>query len=511
MKRRIYSCFFTVALLVMVLSPIGAVAANRVAADANPVAGIMVGPYSIDWLPKVNVEGIQLTVAGPGNFYWTRAFPKGARPCFAIADIQGQCLDGQYNYELKVLPQFKPQARLQNDSFPKLVSVPALTQAGVFRIRGGSFLSMSLSEKPGPSFATYNEDLYVIGSLCVGTDCSDPETWEYDVLRLKENNLRLHFDDTSSTSAFPANDWRILINDTADGGANYFAVEDTTAATKVFTIEAGAPANSLYIEDYGRIGLKTSVPAVELHIVDGDSPAVRLEQDTSSGWTAHVWDIVGNESNFFIRDVTDASKLPFRIQPGTPSSTLTLKSDGKVGIGTWTPAYKVQVETTGENSSVVVKRTDGVTNYINATDAYGNFGTVNNFPTRIMVNGTWRARFNVDNSLSMVNNASCTAGGVWTNASSIALKENLTPLSAQKAASALRELKPMEFNYKVDKSDKYVGFIAEEVPELVASKDRRGLSPMDIVAVLTKVVQEQQKTIVELNRRLENLEKKGRE
>ena len=37
-----------------------------------------------------------------------------------------------------------------------------------------------------------------------------------------------------------------------------------------------------------------------------------------------------------------------------------------------------------------------------------------------------------------------------------------------------------------------MGFIAEDVPDLVATKDRKGLSPMDIVAVLTKVLQEQQ-------------------
>ena len=43
-------------------------------------------------------------------------------------------------------------------------------------------------------------------------------------------------------------------------------------------------------------------------------------------------------------------------------------------------------------------------------------------------------------------------------------------------------------------TEKHVGFIAEDVPELVTTKDRKGLSPVDIVAVLTKVVQEQQKT-----------------
>ena len=229
--------------------------------------------------------------------------------------------------------------------------------------------------------------------------------------------------------------------------------------------------------------------------MQGDTPSIRLDQDTSSGWTAQVWDIAGNESNFFIRDTTGGSKLPFRIQPGTPTNTITLKSDGKVGIGTWSPAYKVDVETTGENAAMVVNRTDGATNFINATTDYGQFGTVNNFAVRILVNATWKTRFNTDNSLTMASGATCTAGGVWTNASSLALKENITPLSAEKAASALQELKPVNYNYKADKAEKYVGFIAEEVPELVASKDRKGLTPMDIVAVLTKVVQEQQKTI----------------
>ncbi len=47
----------------------------------------------------------------------------------------------------------------------------------------------------------------------------------------------------------------------------------------------------------------------------------------------------------------------------------------------------------------------------------------------------------------------------------------------------------------MDKDDEYVGFIAEDVPDLVATKDRKGLAPMDLTAVLTKVVQEQQKML----------------
>jgi len=61
------------------------------------------------------------------------------------------------------------------------------------------------------------------------------------------------------------------------------------------------------------------------------------------------------------------------------------------------------------------------------------------------------------------------------------------------------------FNYKVDKEDEYVGFIAEDVPELVATKDRKGLAPMDITAVLTKVVQEQQRMIEELRNEIKEI------
>ena len=53
----------------------------------------------------------------------------------------------------------------------------------------------------------------------------------------------------------------------------------------------------------------------------------------------------------------------------------------------------------------------------------------------------------------------------------------------------------------------HVGFIAEDVPELVATADRKGMSPMDVVAVLTKVVQEQHKIITDLQERMAKIEK----
>jgi hypothetical protein len=87
---------------------------------------------------------------------------------------------------------------------------------------------------------------------------------------------------------------------------------------------------------------------------------------------------------------------------------------------------------------------------------------------------------------------------VWKGASSRDYKENIAELTSEKALATLRDLTPVTFAYKGAHDEAHVGFIAEDEPDLVASPDRKGLSPMDIAAVLTKAVQEQQKVIEEL-------------
>ncbi len=89
--------------------------------------------------------------------------------------------------------------------------------------------------------------------------------------------------------------------------------------------------------------------------------------------------------------------------------------------------------------------------------------------------------------------------GVLTQASSMTLKENVAALSGKEAMAALHGLNAVKFNYTADEhKEQRIGFIAEEVPELVAAPERDRLSPMDLIAVLTKAVQEQQRTIADL-------------
>jgi hypothetical protein len=461
----------------------------------------------IHFQPTVPYKRLVLSIAGPEGAVNQLVIPAGQMPAFKLPADAG---DGSYTFELRIEPL--NQAAISIHPFFRglelfLEKIP-LTQSGYFRVEGGAIvIPGDLTEDVNlPDDILHYDDVIITGSLCVGFDCVNGEYFGYDTIKLKENNLRIYFQDTSAGS-FPTNDWRIVINDTTSGGASYFAVQDGNSSAIPFRIEAGAPSHSLYVEDYGRVGLGTSVPYVELHIVDGDTPTVRLDQDGSSGWTAQVWDLAGNETNFFIRDVTNGSKLCFRIQPDTPSNTLCMRSSGFVGIGTWSPESMLELEGTSEDIQILLDRTDGAEAQLTAKSNVVNIGSRSNHQVRFFVNQTTRMTLHTDDRMTMASGAECTAAGVWQDASSIDLKENVSELGSSEAMDTLTNLRPVKYNYKVDKTEGYVGFIAEEVPELVATKNRKTMSSMDVVAVLTKVVQDQQQTIAELNKKIDALEK----
>ncbi|MGD9344396.1 MAG: tail fiber domain-containing protein [Candidatus Aminicenantes bacterium] len=183
--------------------------------------------------------------------------------------------------------------------------------------------------------------------------------------------------------------------------------------------------------------------------------------------------------------------------------------NGKLGIGTDAPGFDLEIETTGKNAAFFLDRKDGAKTVLTSRSNMAALGTLTNHPLVFAIDAAWKMKLNTDNSLLMSSGASCTAAGVWTDASSRVYKENIHELTIHEARDALSELNPVRYNYKIDREEDYLGFIAEDVPELVASKDRKGMSPMDVVAVLTKVVQEQQDTITELQERIAKLENKS--
>ncbi|PYG27160.1 hypothetical protein [Pelagimonas varians] len=206
---------------------------------------------------------------------------------------------------------------------------------------------LGLSAVAAQADQVFLDDVIVDGSLCVGQDCVNGESFGFDTIRLKENNLRINFTDTSNSASFPTTDWTIQVNDSANGGNNKFAVQDIDSGLTPFQIRGGAPANSLFVASSGNVGFGTNSPVADLHVKSGNTPTLRLEQDGSSGFAAQTFDVASNETNFFIRDVSNGSTLPFRIEPGASTNALYIEDTDDVGFGTSAPEAPIHILRSG--------------------------------------------------------------------------------------------------------------------------------------------------------------------
>jgi hypothetical protein len=563
-----------------------------ISASAQNVGKINAGGAQVEWQVTADNERVSLTVVGPDGFTYEKSFPAGKNPSLRLQDgPKGSLADGSYTYELRVTPKISSEvkkqltdARAKGDDATVAAIVRAnglhktTLQSGGFQVSGGMFVSSNATEATAHDGATVTkkgtavtsdatkgkiatndnviaDDLIVQGSACVGLDCVNGESFGFDTLRLKENNTRIKFEDTSSSAGFATDDWQLTANESPSGGLNKFSIEDITSATVPFTVEGSTPTNALYVDSTGFIGLGTAAPLLLLHESKGDTPAIRLEQTSASGFTAQTWDIGGNEANFFVRDLTGGSRLPFRIRPGAPTSSIDINAAGQVGIGTASANSlygKLQVFSaspgmiasfgtdlvpvtmfhnggraalfynaygdatldhiffgTNRAASVEFNASSGLFS-VRTTPSAGASGATATFSDRFVIDVNGNVGIGTASPTAPIthsNGATLSSGGVWTNASSRALKQDIHELSLDDAKSALAGLDPVTYEYKVDPKEQYVGFIAEDVPALVATQDRKGLSPMDIVAVLTKVVKDQQKTIDTLSQRIEEIEK----
>jgi hypothetical protein len=525
-------------------------------------------------------ESVTLTVSGPNDLHYTHQFTSARSISLKLRDIGAALPDGTYVYEMRLAPRVSDSVRAEiaaaresgdDAALDRIRNAAGLkelpAQSGAFTIMNGSLVSSDSTEPSGPGGPGTNsalsnkggttsaqslhnapvkaldvvtaDDIIVQGSACIGLDCVNNESFGFDTIRLKENNTRIKFDDTSTGTGFPNHDWQLTANDSASGGANKFSIEDITAATVPMTITGSAPTNSIFVDSTGRLGLRTATPVLDIHVATSNTPAMRLEQNNSGGFTAQTWDVAGNEANFFVRDVTGGSRLPFRIRPGAPTSSIDISATGLVGIGTASPQTNLHVFSSSTADSFVGlgENPSGSTGTQSSFNVgYGGaslgraVGFLNVRPDSNAVAPNPSLRFLTANVERMIidnegfigiggvanpafpiehsSGAKLTSGGVWTNASSRSFKQDIVNLGSHDAAATLNALQPVTYTYKVDPSEHHVGFIAEDVPDLVATQDRKGLSPMDIVAVLTKVVQDQQATIDSLKSRLDQIEKK---
>jgi hypothetical protein len=373
------------ALLIISSATVFAASENR----HEPIGHMTANAAGVSWQVGADNDRVALTISGPNDFLYTHEFANAHAVNLKLRDLGGNPVDGSYTYEMRIIPRVSGSVRAQlaaaresgDDAAAASIMAAAglsepLVQSGAFTVANGSFVSSEATEPDNKNGASksalssrtdsdsdsgtvsgqslhnapvraldlvtaQNEEIQ--GSLCVGFDCVTGESFGFDTIRLKENNTRIKFDDTSTGTGFPNNDWQLTANDSASGGANKFSIEDITGSKVPFTITAAAPTNSFFVDSTGRVGLRTSTPVLDLHLATSNTPAHRFEQTNAGGFTAQTWDIAGNEANFFVRDVTGGSKLPFRIRPGAPTSSIDIAASGNVGVGTASPSSRLSV------------------------------------------------------------------------------------------------------------------------------------------------------------------------
>jgi len=150
-------------------------------------------------------------------------------------------------------------------------------------------------------------------------------------LRLSGSAPRIEFDDANRFGI----EWQVFADE------DFFTLFTTANGSVVF-IPLTAPGFSLALGPTGDVGLGTGTPAQKLHLVSGDSPAVRLEQNGSSGLPPYTWDVGHNSSIFYVFDAV-TSRVPFTILPGAPTGSLRILSNGRVGLGTLTPQGNLHI------------------------------------------------------------------------------------------------------------------------------------------------------------------------
>jgi hypothetical protein len=506
-------------------------------------------------IPIRGVVSASLVVAGPNDFHFEKTFMGGGPVAVNLSQLQdreGNSLvaqDGNYSWELRVQTA-SPEAavpgaaaRLNLATEPGPNRMEAWVSSGRFRFESGGItpvegplqvkspvrvtVQSSGGGKPAggepaqPQMAVrpltaFTGNLYNTGGICAG--CADLDAdLSSNMLLMKDSTYPfLQLYNTSNSQK-----WQLWDFDTSGD------LKFSDNALYPFSIEHATPSNTLYVAASGAVGIGTSTPSTFLNvkgldIVGSPWPALRLFRTGGVG----AWSLYAGSTWVSMID-EHVSSEPFMIQDGAPTYSFLISGTGKIGIGTSNPYYTLDVSgllhtgavyvganaglytldflaDTGANRNVFRAGINGYSNgftvqYTNAPQAMvysfinGNVGIGTGTPVY---------------PLQMGSGAYCSAGGVWTNASSREYKQDVKDLPAEAAEETLGKLTPVTYAYRVAPDEHHVGFVAEDAPDLVTTTDHKGMSAMDVVAVLTKVVQEQQKTIAVLSAKVADLEKR---
>ncbi|MFA6416284.1 MAG: tail fiber domain-containing protein [Candidatus Paceibacterota bacterium] len=369
------------------------------------------------------------------------------------------------------------------------------------------------------------------------------------------------FDIATSTSAAYATSSIFRIN--ADGSVGIGTTTPnalltigtpTNTATDFFRIATSTNQNILIVDKNGNIGIggapqagfKTKITGAfyvtgdltvdgALSLTSIDATTASFTNTTSNtlgvGTTSVIAQFAASSTSLVagIFDQRGTSDI-FQLQDAG-ANVLVVRDGGNVGIGTSTPATKLDVygdTTFGTGAigtdSILAFASSSVTKWVMGHDVTNGSFTLST--STLGTNNVFMADYTTGNVAIGTSTASSSSkflvypsasvwggvlasSGAWMNSSDLRLKKDIVNLDS--SLDILMKLRPVRYNWKtentINSATNHIGFIAQEVetllPELVSEANGyKGLSYAEFSPLIVGAVQEQQKQIESIRAQL---------